>query len=151
MLQPVFKTLKQLADKIDAYFISIGGEDGPAKKTKRQDNKKQKVLNKDDAGPATVTGLALFLGFNSRQAFEDYEQNGSFADALKRGRLRVECLYEKRLHQPAPTGAIFVLKSLGWNDKPKNKTADSNVFESIKVEMIETGPKPAENEQEVLL
>jgi hypothetical protein len=58
--------------------------------------------------------------------------------------------YESRLHYPSPTGAIFALKTMGWDLKPKTaKTATK--IRSIKVKLIETGPKPASSEKEVML
>ena len=65
----------------------------------------------------TITGLALFLGFESRQSFYDYESKPDFSYIIKRARLRVECAYETRLNGTLPTGAIFALKNMGWKDK----------------------------------
>lgn len=68
--------------------------------------------------PATVTGLALYIGFESRQSIYDYEEDGQFSYIIKNARLRVECEYEKRLSTAqSPTGAIFALKNMGWKDK----------------------------------
>src|SRR6202035_3061369 len=107
---------------------------------------KQKVWLHDPE-PATLTGLAIFLGFHSKQAFEKYEENGRFANILKQGRLRIEAVYEKKLHlQSSASGAIFALKSMGWNEKTESKTA-AKAIKNIKIEIIETGPKPAENEK----
>jgi hypothetical protein len=74
---------------------------------------KEKVL--------TITGLAIYLGFESRQSIYDYEKNGKFSYIIKRARLRVENGYEKRLLHPelSPTGAIFALKNMGWHDNAK--------------------------------
>ena len=65
----------------------------------------------------TVTGLALALGFESRQSLYDYEENNDFSYIVKKARLRIENGYEKRLHEQACTGAIFALKNMGWKDK----------------------------------
>lgn len=70
----------------------------------------------------TITGLALFLGFESRQSFYDYEQKHDFAYIIKNARLRVEHAYECRLNtSPSPTGAIFALKNMGWKDKQETE------------------------------
>lgn len=66
---------------------------------------------------ATITGLALYLGFASRQSFYDYEKDGEFSYCIKRARLRIESIYESALHGTSPTGAIFALKNFGWSDK----------------------------------
>jgi hypothetical protein len=98
----------------------------------------------------TITGLALYLGFNSREEFEAYINKGKFAHLIKRACLQIEAIYEKKLIQPSPSGAIFALKSLGWNEKPEEKTNDGK-SKTLKVKIIESGPKPADNEKEVTL
>lgn len=70
----------------------------------------------------TITGLALFLGFESRQSFYDYEEKPDFTYIIKVARLRVENQYELRLNNnPSPTGAIFALKNMGWKDKQETE------------------------------
>ena len=55
----------------------------------------------------TVTGLALHLGFNSRQALINYEvYSEEFHDAIKRAKLMVEAYYEERLVGSHAAGAI---------------------------------------------
>jgi hypothetical protein len=66
---------------------------------------------------ATITGLALFLGFESRQSFYKYELDGEFSYTIKKARLRIESIYEQNLHSGNPTGSIFALKNFGWSDK----------------------------------
>ena len=109
-----FTTFKQLTKRIDAYF-NLPGET-PQNKKKSKGNTEPADLSQTavrDAEPATLSGLALYLGFNSLAAFEDYEQNGEFAAALQRARLRLQAIYERRLLQQSPTGAMFALKSFG--------------------------------------
>lgn len=65
----------------------------------------------------TITGLALYLGFESRQSFYDYEEKGEFSYIIKRARLHVEMSYEEKLSENSPTGPIFALKNMGWKDK----------------------------------
>jgi len=65
----------------------------------------------------TITGLALWLGFESRQSFYDYEKEGEFSYTIKKARLRIEERYEQRLHGNSPAGAIFALKNFGWTDR----------------------------------
>jgi hypothetical protein len=153
MLYPTFKSAKELACKTDAYFSYIEGEyhleSIPAKGSKQTETVEQKVTDRE-AEPATITGLALYLGFNSRQAFDDYEQTGRFATAIKRGRLCVEAAYEKKLHQ-SPAGAIFALKNIGWKEKTEEKPVAGSTLTSLKIEIIETGPAPVESEKDVVL
>jgi len=88
-----FETDEQLSAKVEEYFESLSGM------------------------PATITGLALFLGFESRQSFYDYEEREDFSYTIKRARLMIENEYEKKLSGNNCTGSIFALKNLGWKDK----------------------------------
>lgn len=66
---------------------------------------------------ATITGLCLALGFESRQSFYDYEEKEDFSYIVKRARLRIENYYELNLTENNVTGSIFALKNMGWKDK----------------------------------
>jgi len=101
--------------------------------------------------PATFAGLTLYLGFNSRQEFDDYEQNGAYAHLLKRAKLRIEASYERKLHNQSSTGAIFALKSMGWNERTDTISTAELLPKTIQIEIIETGPAPAATEKEVVL
>ena len=67
--------------------------------------------------PVTWTGLALYLGFSSRQSINEYEKYTGFSDVVKRAKLFVEWHYETRVNGNNATGPIFVLKNMGWSDK----------------------------------
>lgn len=71
--------------------------------------------------PYTVTGLALDLGFSSRQSLDDTSKRDGFSDVVKRAKLLVEKGYEMRLHGNNPTGAIFSLKNMGWKDEQRRE------------------------------
>lgn len=75
----------------------------------------------ENSDKPTITGLALFLGFESRQSFYKYEQDGEFSYAIKKARLQVESIYEKNLHSGNPAGSIFALKNFGWSDKQEHE------------------------------
>lgn len=96
---PKIKSPNEMQSKIDKYF--------------RDCDKKRE--------PYTITGLAIALGFASRQSFLDYcerkDDKDLYADIVKKGKFMVENAYEKRLNEPYPTGAIFVLKNFGWRDQ----------------------------------
>ncbi|HTH83363.1 MAG TPA: terminase small subunit [Mucilaginibacter sp.] len=150
----IFKSSSILNDLVQAYFDYIDGEyhfeNKPAKKNDTQsDHVENKVWDREPE-PATIAGLAFFLGFNSRDEFDAYETSGKYAAVIKRARLRIETVYEKKLHQQAPTGAIFALKNLGWNEKI-GTTKPADTVKTIKVRIIETGPQPASNEKEIIL
>lgn len=70
-----------------------------------------------DKTPLTITGVALALGFESRQSFYDYEERDGFSYIIKQARLRVENGYEITLRSASVTGSIFALKNMGWKDK----------------------------------
>jgi hypothetical protein len=162
---PKIESRDQLSQLIDDYFIFIKGEKAPtvertrktapktatatASATSSAATKKPTWLREPE--PPTITGLALFLGFDSLQIFEDYEKKGKFGAALKRGRLQIEAVYEKKLHQQAPAGAIFVLKTMGWQDKADAKAASTPTVRTMKILIIETGPTPVSTEKEVVL
>jgi len=99
MSEKKFKTDKDLQDAIEEYFVG--------------------VLS-DEKNP-TITGLALHLGFESRQSIYDYEKSGKHSYTIKRARLAIEENYEQRLHGNNPTGAIFALKNFGWRDKTEQE------------------------------
>ena len=65
----------------------------------------------------TISGLAYFLGFESRQSFYDYEKYPDFSYIIKRARLFIEVEYEEQLQHGNTTGAIFALKNMGWTDR----------------------------------
>lgn len=100
----LFESPEDLQSKIDAYFKSCEAiiENGELKKL--PDN-------------ITITGLAYYLGFESRQSFYDYEEKEEYSYIIKRARLKVENGYESHLFGKNPTGSIFALKNMGWKDK----------------------------------
>lgn len=67
--------------------------------------------------PHTWTGLAIFLGFESRQSLEDYKKKDGFSYPIKKALLKIENLYEQSLFSKNPAGPIFALKNFGWRDK----------------------------------
>jgi len=70
-----------------------------------------------DQKPYTITGLALALGFNSRQALVQYEDKPKFISIIKKLKARCERFWESRLNDSACTGSIFWLKNFGWSDR----------------------------------
>jgi hypothetical protein len=78
---------------------------------------------------ATITGIALFLGFDSRQSFYDYGDRDQFSYIIKRARLAVENSYETS----GGTIDIFALKNMGWKDK-----VEQEITGSIPVTLNET-------------
>ena len=71
---------------------------------------------KDNKTP-TWSGLALYLGFASRDSLNDYKKKEGFSDPIKKALMRIENGYEQRLFSQNVAGAIFALKNFGWKDK----------------------------------
>jgi hypothetical protein len=133
-----FSSITELDHLIKTYFGKLDDE-ADAKKTKKE------------IAPPTMSGLAYHLGFESVQAFESCEAKGKYASPLKRARLRVEAEYEKKLHFQSSTGAIFALKSMGWDARSKNNTSDEPTDSILKVEVINVGPNLAGSERDVIM
>jgi hypothetical protein len=131
-MAPHFKSPEELQQKIDAYFNY-----GVRSKT---------VLIGKDKIPTeipipTISGLAYYLGFASRQSFYDYEKMENYSYTIKRARLFIETEYEMQLSVGNTTGAIFALKNMGWIDQISTdlttlgkeiKQAPSIVFKTFK-------------------
>ena len=110
---PYYTDPIELQNKVDEYF-----NDCPDRKTITTDKGtvSQLIL--------TISGLAYYLGFESRQSFYEYEKNIVFSYIIKRARLRIEMNYEQNLHFNNATGSIFALKNMDWSDKSE---VDHNV------------------------
>ena len=107
---PQYATPEELSQKVLDYFESVKPVVTKAKEEGEEDEIKYEE-------PVTVSGLAYFLGFESRQSLYDYEKNHEFSYIIKRARLRIESEYEKKLSFKHPVGSIFALKNMGWKDE----------------------------------
>ena len=115
----MYKTKEEMQAKIDAYFEECKG-------VILTDNDGNAVTDKYgrpiyiDEKPLTITGLALALGFNSRQALLNYQGKEEFNDTILRAKARVEQYAEERLFdKDGANGAKFSLANnfKGWKDK----------------------------------
>ena len=106
---PIFKNEVQLKRKINQYF----NEHMPFEKENEESGEKYVV----NPSPITITGLALYLGFASRQSLFDYEKHEEYSYIIKRARLAIESCYEENLTSKNPQGSIFALKNMGWFDR----------------------------------
>lgn len=77
----------------------------------------------------TVTWLALFLWFVTRQWLLNYECKPEFVDAVKRAKLRVEHSYELSLRKNGRSWDIFWLKNFWWVDKSEVDNNNKNSWE----------------------
>lgn len=106
---PKFSTPEQLEEMIKQYFSLFG-------KDSTDEEREASGIEIYENRP-TITGLCLFLGFDTRQSFYDYEKLEGFTYTIKKARTKIENLYENMLGSKATIGGIFALKNFGWEDK----------------------------------
>ncbi|HIU48799.1 MAG TPA: hypothetical protein IAB04_05500 [Candidatus Avimonoglobus intestinipullorum] len=133
---PKFNSAKEMQRLIDKYFRDCKG--------KVLKDKQGKVMMDKwgapiviECRPPTVTGLALALGFNSRQSLLNYQGKKEFMDTITRAKSRVECYTEERLFdKEGAAGAKFSLRNnfKNWQDRPEeeDETAGVVVIREIK-------------------
>lgn len=115
---------------MDQNAYRMGAKEGrPAKYETPQDLEAQILAYFDQCRvnitKATVTGLTLYLGFESRSSLDDYANRSTeFSYMIKRAKLAVENSYELS----GSTFDIFALKNMGWKDKTET---DLNVAGSL--------------------
>lgn len=65
----------------------------------------------------TISGLCAYLGFNSRDTFDQQaNRSQAFSDIVNGAKKIIESCYESKLYDAGCTGAIFALKNMGWKD-----------------------------------
>lgn len=121
---PKYRSVKAMQEKIDAYFEACKGKPLLYDNGKPMRNKNGYIIY-DDKKPPTVTGLALALGFTSRQALLNYQNKPEFVDTITRAKARCEQYAEERLYdKDGSGGAQFSLRAnFGWDDKTKQESA----------------------------
>lgn len=144
----LFDTPEQLDAKVIEYYNYIKGEskDVPKRKTNKDGSVEEGVeqIWIREPEPPSITGLALFLGFESRQSLYDYEKNEQFSYSIKRAKLQVEKNYERYLLSQSATGAIFALKNFGWADK--QEVDHTTKGQPMNIVSLGTGIKPPADE-----
>lgn len=128
---PIYDNQEDLLKECEAYFEWIKGEKGKFKQQVRNEETgefEEKEYEDWVRYPenATITGLALYLGFCSRGTLNEYAKKDEFSDIIKRAMSKVEQSYEFRLVANNPTGAIFALKNMGWQDKTQQEFSGPN-------------------------
>ena len=104
-----FKSVKELEDKIEAYFAN------------------------ENNIPWTITDLAYWLDCD-RQTLLNYQEKEEFFGTIKKAKTKIEASIEKRalLGIYNSTFAIFNMKNnFGWQDKHEVDTTNSNRIEII--------------------
>lgn len=142
-----FDTPEQLIERIDQYFLYVKGDYEDIEKTKKDKETGEEVkytqrVYSRDPEPITITGLTLFLGFQSRSSLDDYcKDSEDFSYIIKKAKLLVEHNYEKGLHGESPTGQIFALKNMGWRDKVETEHSGNMGFTWNETKTYETKPE----------
>ena len=85
-----FKTVAEMESRINEYF----------------DVCEQKRV------PPTVTGLALFLGLQSRQALLNYQGRGQFNDAITRSLTNNFKGWSEKPDKPAGDGGVTIVDDI---------------------------------------
>lgn len=106
-----FNSPQEMQEKIDTYFADCEGR-------VLTDEYGQPVLTKYGepvivgAKPLTVTGLALALGFSTRQSLLDYQGRGEYKPLVEAAKLKIENYAEMRLYdKDGWNGARFNLQN----------------------------------------
>lgn len=109
-----FKTVKELEDKIEEFFVSDDAY----------------IINYKGDGEEriyapTMSGLALFLDVD-RKTITNYSHKEDYFPTIRKARARIESHLEKKLYGNNVTGLIFNLKNnFDWKDK--SEVANTNV------------------------
>lgn len=129
-MTPKYTSVEEIESKIEQYFEDCKGYP-------LTDEKGKQIFNKFgspifiDVHPPTVTGLALALGFTSRQALLNYQAKPEFVDTITRAKARVEQYAEERLFdRDGSNGAQFSLRNnfKGWDaDKKNDDSGDGKI------------------------
>ena len=132
--KPTFTSAEEMQEKIDAYFASCERE-------LLRDAAGNLVLNKNGepvyvgGRPMTIQGLALALGFTSRQSLLNYKAKREFVDTVTRARLRVEQYAAERLFdRDAQRGAQFTL-AYGFGYARDAEDGKNRETQGVKIEI----------------
>lgn len=112
-----FKTPEDMQAAIDAYFKACDEHI-------IEYEKDGKVIKLHKPEPYTMTGLAIALGFDSRQSLINYKNRTQFLDTIKKARLKVEDQVERLMltSSGVVAGIIFNAKNnFGWVDKTEQE------------------------------
>ena len=132
--KPTFSSAEEMQEKIDAYFASCEPE-------LLRDGDGTPMLNKNGepvyvgGRPMTIQGLALALGFTSRQSLLNYKAKREFVDTVTRARLRVEQYAAERLFdRDAQRGAQFTL-AYGFGYARDAEDGKNRETQGVKIEI----------------
>ena len=126
--KPKYKNAAELSEAVDRFFEDCKGHT-------ITDSNGVIITDKNGAPviigghPPTVTGLALALGFKTRQSLLDYQaRSDKFNNIITVAKSRCEEYAERRLYdRDGVNGAKFSLTNnfKGWREKPLEDTSDA--------------------------
>ena len=131
---PRYKTPEEMERKINEYFDSRKGEIATDDDGKPVFNKYGVLCYIKPPRPPTMTGLALYLGFNSRQSIINYRDNPRYLDTITRAKSRVEEYAEERLYdKDGQRGAEFNLRvNFGWKtDEETSHDEQTRIIDDV--------------------
>lgn len=150
--KPKYAKPEELAERLMEYFEWIQGEFIIENKiTTKTQGEGKSAITTTETEPVkiwirypespTMTGVALFLGFESRQSLYDYGKKARFSYPIKKALLEIENNYEKNLIGKDVVGVIFALKNMGWADKTETDITSkgekiSSSPSSVRVEIV---------------
>ena len=144
---PKYVTVERMQAVIDQYFEDCKGEPiiGDDGRPILDKYGQPFIINQR---PPTVTGLALALGFTSRQALLDYQAKKGFVDTVTRAKSRIEAYAEERLFdRNGERGAEFSLKyNFRWVDEKKDDSKESVCGVAELPAVLPTPPPPGVGE-----
>lgn len=147
---PKYSSVDEMQAAIDAYFTDCEGK-------VLQDADGNPVLYKGHpvmvgVKPPTVTGLALALGFASRQAMLNYQGRKQFNDTITRAKSRCEAYAESRLYDKSgATGAQFSLRcNFGWSDATEKDKAEQDLRIAMLKEKTGQGERDLSQFEEIV-
>ena len=142
---------EEMKQKINEYFEKCDGQ-------VLLDNEKNPVLDKFGrpiivgARPYTTAGLALALGFTSRQGLYHYKFRKPFKEIVEEAMTRIEMYAEERLYdKDGSNGAKFSLQNnfKGWNEAVKEAAKEATTT-AVKIinDIPRTAPEPPPTDSE---
>ena len=146
---PKYKSKEEIEEKIEQYFKACEGEPLLGDDEEQVVNKYGYPCYIKAPKPPTVTGLALALGFTSRQALLNYQGKKEFVDTITRAKSKVEEYAESRLFdRDGSTGAQFSLRNnfKGWNGEQDKSDDVGALFKNMQTmaDIVKT-PLPNRN------
>ena len=128
-----FNSPEEMQVKIDQYFEDCRGH-------VLEDNDGNVIFDKYgspvmvDTRPLTVTGLALALGFTTRQALLNYQGRGAYKAVVEAAKLKIENYAEMRLYdKDGWNGARFNLQNNFRNWDAGNASQDDKKAPAINI------------------